>query len=179
MVRIIGYAIFLYLVLKLCRLLVTPAAADRDSRATLGSLIRAGEPMLFAGTFGLAVLIAIYTTWWTRQFAEGQYTYSADCYAKMAASHRLAGRPARFGSYGAAQAAGGHLKFAKIHGSQLGLRQEVIDRELDRARIAYSGYYNGLDANRSGRKIAAAFADLDRCLKGEGAPRGELLRPNL
>jgi hypothetical protein len=135
--------------------------------------------MLSIGIFGFAAMIAIYTTWWGQRFAEGQYTYSTDCYARMAASHHLPGRPVRFGSYNAAQAATGHLRFAEIHGSQLGISKEVIERKLDQARIGYSEYYGGLAAKGSRQGIAASVADLDRCLKGEGAPRGELLTPNV
>jgi hypothetical protein len=178
MLRILGYTIFLYLVLKLCRLLVRPAAGDRDNQPTLRALIRAGEPMLAIGIFGFAAMIAIYAGWWGQRFNQGQYSYSSDCYARMAASHHLPGRPARFGSYNAARAAEGHLEFAEIHGSKLGLRHEIIDRKLNQAQRAYSAYYAGLAARGPRQKIAA-LDDLDRCLKGEGAPRGELLTPNI
>lgn len=179
MVRILGYAIFVYLVLKLCRLMVSPATGDRDTEAAWRTVVRAGEPMLFIGIFGFAAMIAIYTTWWGNRFKEGWYAYSTDCYARMAASHHLPGRPARFGSYNAAQAVTGHFRSAEIHGTQLGLRKEVIDRELDRARIAYSRHYSGLAEKNSRQGIAVSFEDLDRCLKSEGSPRGELLTPNV
>jgi hypothetical protein len=39
--------------------------------------------------------------------------------------------------------------------------------------------FNGLAAKNDRQGLAASFADLDRCLKGEGAPRGELLTPNV
>ena len=177
MLSILGYTIFLYLVLKLCRLLVRPAG-DRDTHATWRTVIRAGEPMLSIGIFGFAAMIALYASWWAHQFNEGQYSYSTDCYARMAASHHLPDRPVRFGSYNAAQAVGWHFRFAEIHGSKLGLRQEVIDRKLNQARIAYSEYYAGLVA-RGSRQKTAALDDLDRCLTEEGAPRGELLTPNI
>lgn len=179
MLQIFGYTIFLYLVLKLSRLMVRPAAGDRDTEAAWRTVIRAGEPMLFIGIFGSAAMIAIYATWWSNQFNQGQYAYSADCYARMAASHHLPGRPKRFGSYDAAQMVSGHAKFAEIHGAQLGMRKEAIDRKLDRARLAYSEYYTGLAAKGSGPGIAASFGDLDRCLKDEGGPSGDLFRPNV
>lgn len=179
MLRIVGYAIFLYLVLKLCRLMVRPAAGDRDGGTTLGTVLRSGEPMLFIVIFGFAAIIAAYATWWGNRFNEGQYSYATDCYARMAASHHLPGRPVRFGSYRAAQAAEGHLSFAEIHGLKLGEEKDVVDRKLEQARIAYSRYYTGLAAEGSGQKIAASIAGLDRCLKGEGSPRGELLTPDV
>ncbi len=179
MLRILGYAIFVYLVLKLCRLMVRPAAGDGDTEAAWRTVIRSGEPMLFIGIFGFAAMIAIYTTWWGHRFKEGWYTYSTDCHARMAASHHLPGRPVRFGSYGAAQAAAGHLRSAEIHGAQLGLRKEIIDRKVDQARIAYSRYYTVVAARNSRQAVAASFDGLDRCLRGEGSPRGELLTPNV
>jgi hypothetical protein len=157
--------------------MVRPAVGDRDTEATWRTRIRAGEPTLLIGTFGLSLLLTLYTTWWTHRFKEGHYTYAMDCYAKMAASHHLPARPERFGSFKAAEAASGFVWSAELHGGQLGMRKDVIDKKLDQARIAYSNYYTSLAAKNSRERIAASFKDLDRCLKGEGTPRGELLSP--
>jgi hypothetical protein len=135
--------------------------------------------MLLIGTFGLSLLLIIYTTWWGHRFAEGHYTYASGCYAKLAAAHHLPGRPERFGSFEAADSASGYVRSAEIHGSLLGMRTDVIDKKLDQARIAYSNYYASLAARNSRQRIAAAFDDLDRCLNGDGAPRGELLTPDV
>jgi hypothetical protein len=179
MLKILGFTIFLYVVLKLCRLMVRPVVADPDAEATGRIVARAGEPMLLIGTFGLSLLLASYATWWNNQFLEGHYAYASGCYARMAASHHLPARPERFGSMEAADAASNYVWSAELHGGQLGMRRDVIDKKLDQARIAYSNYYSGLAATNARQKIAASFRDLDRCLNGKGRPRGELLTPNV
>jgi hypothetical protein len=179
MLSILAYTIFLYLVLKVMRLMIRPAVGpDRDERS-FGAILGAGEPNLLIGVFGLATLITIYTTWWAGQFNRGEYSYSTDCYAKLAASHHLPARPVRFGSWKAADAASGYVELAEIHGAKLGLGRDAIDRKLTQAMTARAAYYTDLAAKNARPKIAASFNDLDRCLKGEGHPKGEILTPNV
>lgn len=177
MFTLIAWTFGLYAGIKFAHL-VTGAGLgfDRDQPGWSARL-RAGEPGLLLGTLTLFALLATYVTWWNHRFLEGHYAYATDCYSKMAASHLLPGRPGKFGSYEASKVAKGHVAFAEIHGVQLGMPLTEIDRKLDEGRIAYSGYFTRLANANAQQGIAASLGDLDRCLNGDGSPRGELLNP--
>jgi len=177
MFTLIAWMFALYAGIKFAHLVTGAGRGFGRDEATWSTRLRAGEPMLLIGTLTLFALLAVYVTWWSHRFLEGHYTYATDCYSKMAASHLLPGRPARFGSYEASMVAKGHVAFAESHGAQLGMRIEDIDRKLDEGRIAWSARFGRLANEKAQRKIEASFADLDRCLNGDGSPRGELLSP--
>ncbi len=177
MFTLIAWTFGLYGGIKFAHLVTGAGLGFGRSDATWSTRLRAGEPMLLIGTLAVFALLAVYVTWWTNRFLEGHYTYASDCYSKMAASHLLPGRPARFGSYDASETVGGYVRSAEIHGAQLGMRVDVIDRKLDQGRLAYSSYYAKLASRNDRRKIAATFNGLDRCLDGDGSPKGELLSP--
>ena len=177
MVRIFEWTALLYLVLKTCQLLFGPIARIVD--APLRTKLRSGEPMLAIGVFGCAGLLTLYGAWYAHTFAERWYAYSSGCYAKLSAAHQLPllMRADRFGSFDAAETTSGAFEFAEVHGSKLGIPLKTIDARLDHDRLAYSAYYARITANNDRHAVAAAFADLDRCLRGVGRPRGELLHP--
>jgi len=177
MLHIAGWTLCLYLGIKFCHLVAGPALGIRRDEVSWTRRLSAGEPMLLVGTVSLCALIVGYGTWWTHRFAQGHYAYATDCYGKMAASHLLPGRPGRFGSYDAAEAATGYVRSAEIHGAQLGMRVDDIDRKLTEGRSAWSVYFTRLAAGNARPRIAASFRDLDRCLNGDGIPRGEILSP--
>jgi hypothetical protein len=177
MLWVIAWGLCLYAGIKFGHLIVGTGFGFGRGEATLSSRLRAGEPMLLIGTLSITALVAIYTTWWKHRFLEGHYTYAMDCYSKMAASHLLPGRPERFGSFDAADAATDYVWSAEMHGAQLGMRVDDIDRKLIQGRLAYSGYFARLASENARGKIAASFAGLDRCLNHEGAPKGEFLNP--
>lgn len=177
MLKIILWTFCLYAGLKFGHLVAGAGLGFGRSQPTLSARLRAGEPLLLIGVLSLSGLVAVYATWWTNRFLEGHYAYASDCYSKLAASHVLPGRPARFGSYQAAEAARWYVSSAEIHGARLGMGIDVIDRSLDQGRVAYSDYFTKLASGDERGKIAASFDGLDRCLKDEGSPRGELLNP--
>ena len=177
MLKIIVWTFCLYAGLKFGHLVAGAGLGFGRTRATVRARLRAGEPMLLIGALSLCGLVAIYTTWWTNRFLEGHYAYASDCYSKLAASHMLPGRPARFGSYEAAESARWYVRSAEIHGAQLGMALDSIDRKLEKGRLAYSDYFTKLASGDERGKIAASFRGLDRCLKDEGSPRGELFSP--
>ena len=167
----------LYGGIKFAHLITGAGLGFGRAEATLPTRLRAGEPALLIGTLVLFALLAVYVTWWNNRFLEGHYAYAADCYSKMAASHLLPGRPEKFGSYEASKVARGYVAFAEIHGAQLGMPVEANDRKLHEGRMAYSGHFTRLANEKAHQNIAASFGDLDRCLNGDGSPRGELLSP--
>ncbi|MEA3009765.1 MAG: hypothetical protein QOJ91_1457 [Sphingomonadales bacterium] len=167
----------LYVGIKFAHLITGAGLGFRRVEATWLTRIRAGEPMLLIGTLTLFALLSVYVTWWTNRFLEAHYSYDSDCYSRMAASHLLPGRPARFGSYGAAERSRWYADSAERHGVELGMRVDEIDGKLAEGRTAYSEDFARLARSRDQRKIAASFESLDRCMKGDGNPRGELLNP--
>jgi hypothetical protein len=177
MLKLIAWTFALYAGMKFAQLLTGAGEGFDRAEVSWSTRLRAGEPRLLIATLSLFALLACYITWWNHRFLEGQYAYATDCYSKMAASHLLPGRPAKFGSYEASQVARGHVAFAEIHGAQLGMRVEDVDRKLDEGRLAYSGYFTRLAHNKARPEIAASLGGLDRCLNGDGSPRGELLNP--
>jgi hypothetical protein len=177
MLKVLVWTGSLYAGLKFGQLTMGAGLGFGRSEATWPEKLRAGEPRLLIGTLGLCALLLAYTTWWTDSFLRGHYAYATDCYSKMAASHLLPDRPARFGSYQAAESARGYVRSAQIHGGQLGMRSEQVDRRLIEGRTAYSNYFAGLASRNERSKIAASLQGLDRCLEGDGNPRGELLNP--
>jgi hypothetical protein len=177
MLKLVAWTLALYAGLKFAQWVTGAGLGYGREEVSWSTRLRAGEPALTIATLGLFALLATYVTWWNHRFLEGQYAYSSDCYSKMAASHLLPGRPSRFGSYEASKAAQGHVAFAEIHGFQLGMRVEDVDRKLDEGRLAYSRYFGRLAQGRAGAKIAQSFGELDRCLNRDGSPRGELLNP--
>jgi hypothetical protein len=177
MVKLIAWTFALYAGMKFAQLVTGAGLGFSREEVGWSTRLRAGEPRLLIATLGVFALLATYVTWWNHRFLEGHYAYATDCYSRMAASHLLPGRPAKFGSYEASKAARGHVAFAEIHGVQLGMRIADIDRKLDEGRLAYSGYFERLAHDKAQREIAASFSSLDRCLNGDGSPRGELLNP--
>jgi hypothetical protein len=177
MLKLLVWTGCLYAGLKFGALITGAGLGFGRDRATWAERLRSGEPKLLIGTLGLCALLLVYTGWWTDRFLHGHYAYATDCYSKLAASHLLPGRPARFGAYGASESARGYVRSAQIHGAQLGIDPGEIDRKLIEGRAAYSGYFAGLASRNERGKIAASFQALDRCLKSDGNPRGELLNP--
>ncbi|MEO7177889.1 MAG: hypothetical protein ABIW83_03515 [Allosphingosinicella sp.] len=167
----------LYAGMKFAHLVAGAGLGFGRAEATWSTRIRAGEPMLLIGTLTVFALLAIYVTWWTNRFLEGHYSYARDCYSRMAASHLLPGRPDRFGSYRAAEKSRHYVWSAEEHGGQLGMRRDAIDRRLDQGRTAYANYFTRLANQNARQEIAASFGGLDRCLNGDGSPRGEILSP--
>lgn len=177
MLKIIGWTLCLYLAFKFGHWMVTPKARYNGTETTLVDRARAGEPWFLIAAIVVVALFTTYTSWWRHKFAKGEYEYSKSCYAKIMAARHLPALPGKFGSFEAATAARGYYKFAQIHGLQLEMRKDDIDDKLNQARIGYSDYYTALATKNAPQKIAASFKDLERCLKGDGAPRGELLNP--
>lgn len=177
MLKIIVWTFCLYGGLKFGHLISGAGLGFGRSEAGLWARLRSGEPGLLLGTLGACALVMVYAGWWTNRFLEGHYAYATDCYSRMAASHHLPERPARFGSYRAAEQASGYVRSAEIHGVQLGMSADVIDRRLEQGREAYSAYFAKLASASERASIAASFHGLDRCLKGEGMPKGELVKP--
>ncbi|MEA3004542.1 MAG: hypothetical protein QOH81_3330 [Sphingomonadales bacterium] len=177
MLGIIEWTLFLYLALKVCHFLFGPLARRTD--APLWTKLRSGEPMLMIGVFGSSALLTIYGMWFSHTNAERWYAYSTGCYAKLAAAHQLPllMRAKNFGAYDAAMITSNYFDSAEIHGLKLGIRLEVIKKKLNYDGLSYSGYYGRITAKNDRRAIAASFADLHRCLKHVGAPRGEFLSP--
>jgi hypothetical protein len=132
--------------------------------------------MLIISVVTCALLILTFTTWWTHRFADAHYKYATNCYAKMAAAHQLPGIPAKFGSFEATEVSRHYYKFAEEHGSQLGMARDAVHRKLTHDIGVDAAYYARLAATGDRRAIAASFNDLDRCLNGDGSPRGELVR---
>lgn len=176
MLRTVAWTLVLYLAIKVCHILFRPAAGYGRTDVPLWTKLRAGEPMLLIGIFGLAALFTLYTTWFSRRFAEHWYAYSSGCYAKVAAAHALP-NAGRFRTYDAAEQTRGDFNFAEIHGAKLGIPVAAIDRKLERDRLGYAAYYASIAARNDRRAIAASFADLDRCMKRIGAPRGDFIHP--
>jgi hypothetical protein len=177
MVKVIVWALCLYAGIKFGHLIASAGLGFGRSETSWSKRLRGGEPWLMIGTLVLALLVGSYVSWWTHRFAEGQYTYASDCYGRMAAAHLLPGRPARFDRYDAARAAAGHVRFAEIHGAQLGIPAAAVDKKLDEGRLAYSRHFARLASENARSGIAASFRSLDRCLNGDGSPRGEILNP--
>ena len=177
MLKVLVWTACLYAGLKFGALITGAGLRFGREQATWAERLRSGEPKLLVGTLGLCALLLVYTGWWTDRFLRGHHAYATDCYSKLAESHLLPGRPPRFGSYGASESARGYARSARIHGAQLGLDSAVIDRKLVEGRAAYSSYFAGLARRNERGKIAASFQALDRCLKSDGNPRGELLNP--
>lgn len=177
MFTLIGWTLGLYAGIKFAHLISGAGRGFDRSEAGWSARIRAGEPGLSIGALAVFAILAAYVTWWNQRFLEGHYTYAADCYSRMSASHLVPGRPAKFGSYEASKMTRWYVKSAGIHGAQLGMRAEVIDRNLERGRGAYSAYFTRLASGNEPGKVAASLDGLDRCLNGDGSPKGELLRP--
>ena len=174
---ILGWVLILYVVLKVCHLVFGPRAIARGAGTPISTRLRAGEPMLALGVFGCSAALILYSSWWTHRFAGAWYSYSSDCYAKVAAAHRLPPRPSRLSGFRAFEAAEGSLRFAEKHGAQLGIPVSAIDSKLKRDTIALEHHYEEISAANDRQAVAAAFAGLDRCMRGAGSPRGEILRP--
>ena len=177
MLKVLVWTACLYAGLKFGRLITGAGLGFGHSEASWPDRLRSGEPKLLIGTLGVCALLLVYTNWWTGRFLQGHYAYSTDCYSRMAASHLLPGRPSRFGSYDAAESARGYVRSAHIHGGQLGMGAAEVDRKLVERASAYSAYFAGLARRNDRAGIAASFQGLDRCLQGEGNPKGELLSP--
>jgi hypothetical protein len=177
MLNALAWTFGLYLAIKFCHLIASPSSGYGETESTIATKIRAGEPMLLIGTLAVSATIIVFTTWWSHRFAENQYRHASDCYAKMSAAARLPNMPASLGGFQAVEAVRGYRKSAVIHGGQLGIRRDVIDKKLEQARDAYSKLYADLAAKNARPAIVASLVDLDRCLRGEWEPHGEILRP--
>jgi hypothetical protein len=175
MLHFIEWTIFLYVVLKVCQLLFGPASRRTD--APLRARLRSGEPMLMVVIFGGSALLVLFGTRWHHRFIQGHYDRGVSCYGKLAAAKLLPGLPGKFRSFEAGEAARELREKAEDHGVQLGLSVEEIDRRLQQSTVATSASYTRLAAANSRPALAAAFNDLDRCVKGDSTPDGERPRP--
>ncbi|HEX5181695.1 MAG TPA: hypothetical protein VFW19_00950 [Allosphingosinicella sp.] len=169
------WTIILYVALKVCHALFGPSARRTD--APLSARLRSGEPMLAIGVFGFGALLALYFIWFTHTFARHHYAYSTGCYPKLAAAHALPPGLRRYDAYDAAERARIYADQAEENGATLGIPVAAVDGKLRHDSRADSAYYAGITARRDRRAIAAAVADLNRCVKGIGGPRGEIFDP--
>src|SRR4051794_30103273 len=102
---IFGWVLILYVALKICHLAFGPRPTSRGAGTSISTRLRAGEPMLAIGVFGCSAALILYSSWWTHRFAEEWYSYSSDCYAKVAAAHRLPARPSKLNGFRAFETA--------------------------------------------------------------------------
>ena len=177
MLKVVGWTFALYGALKLCTLVLGGAKGWDGEPTPVSTRIRAGEPALLIGTVTVVAALMLFTSWWTHKFAAGHYARATSCYPRLAAAGYLPGAPARFRSYDAAEDVGQLRETAEEHGAALGIPQAEVDERLERSRRAYVARNRGLTAPDDRQAIAAAIADADNCLTGEGAPRGEIFNP--
>jgi hypothetical protein len=179
MIPALASIVFLYLAIKLCHLVMAPSTGFDRTERPFKERLRDGEPILIIGTVLICALVFGFGHWWSRRFAEGQYVYSTDCYAKLSASYLLPARPAKFGASGAAQTTSHYANFARMHGAQLGMSGDVIDAALEKGKAAQAERYSKIAAGQTSAGAPAAIKELARCLNGDDSPKGELLRPVL
>jgi hypothetical protein len=132
---------------------------------------------LLIGTAAAVAMLMLYTSWWSHKFNMGHYAQASGCYPKLAAASSLPALPARFRSYEASEDVMQLRQFAEEHGARLGMQPAEVDRRLEGHRLAYLKRYGALARSHDRHGMAAAFAELDRCLHGQGAPRGDILNP--
>jgi hypothetical protein len=173
MLRVFAWTFALYGALKLCTLVLGGAKGWDGEPTPVSARIRAGEPALLIGTVIGVALLLLFTTWWTHKFAVSHYARATSCYSTLAAAGYLPGAPARFRSYDAAEDVGQLQEDAERHGAALGIPRAEVDARLERSRRATIARNSGLTAADDRQ----AIADADRCLTGEGRPRGELFNP--
>jgi hypothetical protein len=177
MLKVVGWTLALYGALKLCHLVLGRSTGWGGEPIDFSTRMRAGEPALLIGTVIVVAVLMLFASWWSHKFAAGHYAYAMSCYPKVAAAGFLPGAPSRFRSYEAAEGVRQLRGVAEEHGAALGIAQAEVDRTLEALRVAYVARNRRLAASNDRRAIAAAVANVDRCLRGEGAPRGDILNP--
>jgi hypothetical protein len=177
MLKVVVWTFALYGALKLCRLVLGGSKGWDGEPTPVSTRIRAGEPALLIGTVTIVAALMLFTHWWLHKFAARHYARATSCYPRLAAAGYLPDAPARFRSYDAAEDVGQLREDAEEHGAALGIARAEIDARLERSRRAYVARNRGLAPPDDRRTIAAALADADRCLTGEGRPRGDIFNP--
>jgi hypothetical protein len=177
MLSTVGWTLALYAALKLCHLVLGGRTGWDGAPEPISVRLRKGEPTLLIGTIAAVAVLLLFTSWWSHKFAAGHYAYAMSCYPRLAAAGSLPGGSARFGGYDAEEAVREMRRGAEEQGAALGIPQADTDRTLERTRLAAIARARLLGERHDRRTIAAAIEDADRCLKGQGAPRGELFNP--
>jgi hypothetical protein len=176
--NVVGWTFALYAALKLCHLVLGHSKEPSGAPIAYSTRVRAGEPALLIGTVAVVALLLLYTSWWSHRFHAGHYARASACYPKLAAARYLPQPPARFGTYEASVEVTELRGFAEEHGAALGLDPSDVDRTLETSRTAHVRRYSALARSHDRPLIAAAVAELDHCLRGDSAPRGEILNPD-
>jgi hypothetical protein len=174
MLRTFGYAVCIYLVIKVSHAMVRPVAGYAAPSPTFRDMLRAGEPNLLLAALTVAVLATVYLDWWFHRLGEREYVHARGCYAQLKAAKLLPRGQTRLDPYEVEEQAGIYLFVAEKHGAWLGWDQDPIRRDFDRATRSYRARHAG---DTSPRATAALLGDVRRCFNDEWEPHGEILNP--
>jgi hypothetical protein len=174
MLQIFGWAVCIYLVIKVSHAIARPVVAYADPAATFGNRLRAGEPMLLIAALSMSIFATMYLDWFFHRLGEREYVHARGCYARLAAVNLLPREQSRLEPYAVEHQAANYSLVGEQHGPWWGLSQATIRNDFERARRSYLAVHAG---NNSPQATAALLEEVRRCFNDEWEPHGDFLNP--
>jgi hypothetical protein len=174
MLRIFGYTVCIYLVIKASHAIARPVTGYAVPAPTFRDMLRAGEPMLLIAALSISLLATMYLDWWFHRLGEREYVHARGCYVQLKAVKRLPREQTRLDPFDVEEQAGIYRWTGEKHGAWLGWGEDAMRRDFERATRSYLARHAG---SNSPRATAALLGDVGRCFRDEWEPHGEILNP--
>jgi len=177
MIKILLWALCLYLVFKLCHLNFSPKKNFAYDDRSLRDKLIAGEPYVILIAVAAAALINLYSYWFVHRLARREVAHATECYGRVGASQKLAGINTRFDYWLLETFTADARNIAIEHAKWINMDLHSVQAGLQSSKAKYSAVYYKLSSRNNVQKINQEETEIERCVNDQWAPHGEILNP--
>lgn len=167
----------LYIIFKLCHVNFSPKKGyGPDDRDFLEKL-RVGEPYILLAAIMAAALVNLYSYWFVHRLARREIAHATECYGRVSASQNLAGSDKKF-DYLVLETFAKDARIVAIeHAKWINSDIPIVYENLAKSEVYYAALYSHLSSRHETDRINEQMVQIDRCLKDQWAPHGEIFNP--
>lgn len=176
MVKVMIWVAGLYALFKFCYVNFSKKSNRHADESWRDDAV-AGEPYILLIAITAALLINLYGYWFIHRLGRREVAHATECYGRVGASESLPGIDKRFDYWTLATFTVDARRTAAKHAKWIGMDPSVLTGRLASSKASYARLYSYLSNHHQFAEIDRQMVEIDRCIKDQWAPHGEILNP--